>query len=130
MNNKVSSGTLAKFLSGIEKDRYFKGSFLPLLSINGHSGGVSERLKHPDYAYRVYGKTGSLYYVNNLAGYLIGNSGKRYAFSIFTTHPKNREILNKKNSLETDLLRLQSKKWKVETSIIIDNQLKRWISLF
>ena len=76
------------------KDKKFEGrSFWSLLSINGHSGGLSKRLRHPKYAFRVYGKTGSLYYVNNLAGYLLGQSGKKYAFALFTADDKKKKLV-------------------------------------
>jgi len=130
INNKVSANTMVQYLQKLSDHQYNTHSFFSLLSINAHSGGLARRLRHPSYAYRVFGKTGSLHYVSNLAGYLIANSGKRYAFAIFMTDKDKREKLNGKNSKENNVLRNESKPWYSSSILEQDELLKEWIQRY
>lgn len=130
LTNQTSANSLASWLAKISNQVISGRSFKSYLSINGHSGGLRKRLKDPEYAYKVYGKTGSLFFVNNLAGYLIGNSGKHYAFAIFTSDQKNRSILNGKNSEKVNRVRQKASSWGHQSKNQIDSLLKSWINTF
>ncbi len=130
LNNQVSALNMAQYLSEIAQTSFEGRSFWSLLSINSHSGSLAKRLTSPDLAFRVYAKSGSLYYVNNLAGYLIGKSGKKYAFALFMTDEKKRESLGGDNSPEKNKLRLESKKWYQQTARFQDEIIKGWINKY
>jgi D-alanyl-D-alanine carboxypeptidase/D-alanyl-D-alanine-endopeptidase (penicillin-binding protein 4) len=126
--NRMGTGAMAELLYNLKNVDFNNRSFWSLLSINGHSGGLLKRLDHPSLAYRIYGKTGSLYYVNNLAGYLMGKSGKRYAFALFSTHEKKRKLLGQLDHKKSKILRAGSSSWKRMSKRAIDKKLKRWIT--
>jgi D-alanyl-D-alanine carboxypeptidase/D-alanyl-D-alanine-endopeptidase (penicillin-binding protein 4) len=130
LDNQVNAQTMVEYLKALDQKQYDKQSFLSLLSINAHSGGLAKRLRSPQHAYRVHGKTGSLYYVSNLAGYLIANSGKKYAFAIMMTDKSKREQLSTKNSPENNKLRANSKRWFSSSIKEQDNLLIEWISKY
>ena len=130
LDNQSTSINLAKVLAAIHKKNKIPHPFISYLSINAHSGGVRNRLNHPKYAHRVYAKTGSLFYVNNLAGYLRANSGDLYAFAIFMTDKDNREVLNQKNSKLVNNIRSQNKKWQRDSTIKIESLLRSWIKKY
>ena len=127
LKNKASALSMVKFLQALSSEQFGQTSYMSLLSINAHSGGIRNRLKNPEYAYRVYAKTGSLYYVNNLAGFLIGKSNKLYAFALFFTDKENRAMLTGPNSDKKEKLRKSSKGWYQKTVKIQDQILSEWI---
>ncbi|MAF78124.1 MAG: hypothetical protein CME63_07370 [Halobacteriovoraceae bacterium] len=128
LENQTSARNLAHLLSKIHarpslkqnRDNQKKRKFISYLSINGHSGGIRRRVNSPEMSFHVYAKTGSLFYVNNLAGYIRSKSGKLYSFAIFTTDSEKRDLLNKKNSSKVNKVRLGNKKWYRESSSKID----------
>jgi D-alanyl-D-alanine carboxypeptidase/D-alanyl-D-alanine-endopeptidase (penicillin-binding protein 4) len=127
LENKVSPETLAMFLHQV-KDTEFDGrSYWSLLSISGQSGWGKRRLNSPYYSYRVMAKTGSLFYVNNIAGYFTAKSGKSYSFSILMTDHKNRNILNQSNSVKVDSVRQNAKQWSRNTTPAIDEIIMKLI---
>jgi len=127
LENQTTSKNLSLLLSHIYNSSKLKRKLITYLSINGHSGGIRRRLYKVDQSYRVYAKTGSLFFVNNLAGYLIAKSGKLYSFSIFTTDKKMREVLSKPNSKKVDKIRKKNKKWYVRSNQVIDNTISKFI---
>lgn len=128
--NQTTTSNLSNLLAQIHHQQFEQRSFWSFLSINGHSGGISRRLTEPEHAFRIYAKTGSVYFVNNLAGYLIANSGKRYAFSIFTSHKKNRDLLNQENSKKVNGIRKKSKEWYQHSVQEIDSLISNWIKKY
>jgi serine-type D-Ala-D-Ala carboxypeptidase/endopeptidase (penicillin-binding protein 4) len=54
------------------------------LAVAGHSGTLSERMRHTGAAGRCEGKTGTLTGVSNLVGYCTAADGHTLAFAIFT----------------------------------------------
>ena len=129
----LQNKTTARHLALLLTDMYhadLKRNFLSYLSINGHSGGIRKRLKSAKYSYQVFAKTGSLFYVNNLAGYLRAKSGKLYAFSIFTTDNKKRDLLNKPNSKEINKIRQNAKAWYYKSTQEIDTILSNFIDQY
>lgn len=127
VSNKVSALTMTKYLQAIQNEQFGLTSFWSLLSINAHSGGIRKRIRNPKYAYRIYAKTGSLYYVNNLAGFLIGKSNKKYAFALFFTEQEKRKVLNGPNTNKKERLRKKSRSWYQKTIQLQDQILKEWI---
>ncbi|PKL17842.1 MAG: D-alanyl-D-alanine carboxypeptidase/D-alanyl-D-alanine-endopeptidase [Spirochaetae bacterium HGW-Spirochaetae-5] len=61
-----------------------------ILPLSGWDGTMKGRLDSPEAAFRVYGKTGSIFYSSGLAGVFYGASGKRYIYSIYINDPDKR----------------------------------------
>lgn len=86
-------------------DSKAKRGFMSLLSINGQSGWLRKRLRHPDTNFRIWAKTGSLDYVTNMAGALFTLSGKRYAFALSLRDRQKRDIIDEALKAEKDAQR-------------------------
>lgn len=127
LGNKTSAKFMANYLRELSNVNFSDRSFWSFLSINGHSGALSRRMNLPSMNFRVYGKTGSVYFVNNLAGYIIAKSGKRFAFSFFSTDEKRREILNGVNNSKVDKVRKKSGQWWKAETRFMDNMISKWI---
>lgn len=130
IDNKMGPKNMVDLLLMLQDKKFNQRSFWSLLSINGHSGGLSKRLRRPEFAFRVYGKTGSLYYVNNLAGYLLGKSGKKYAFALFNAHDKKRQLLSKLDAVKGRALRRGSGYWRKKSLRKMDKKLEEWLKRF
>ncbi len=127
LDNISTSKNLSQVLAEIYHDKSLKRNFISYLSINDHSGGVRRRLRSTQDSFKVFAKTGSLHFVNNLAGYFVGDSGKIYAFSIFTTDTKKRAILNRPNSKNVNHIRREHKSWHQKSTREIDQLLSSFI---
>lgn len=119
---------LSLFLKKIYTKKYENRSFPSLLSIGGHSGWISKRWKTPELAFKVFAKTGSLHFVNNIAGYIFTNSGKKLAFSILIHDQKKLQILKEeKLSKKAQILRRNSRIWANKAKAIQNRLIKEWI---
>lgn len=123
-------------LSG--SDTKAKRGFMSLLSINGQSGWLRKRLRHPDTNFRIWAKTGSLDYVSNMAGVLFTMSGKRYAFALSLVDKKKRELIDAaleaeqekgKNPLAARSNRLKNRAsgWSRKAKVVADDLLEHFI---
>jgi D-alanyl-D-alanine carboxypeptidase/D-alanyl-D-alanine-endopeptidase (penicillin-binding protein 4) len=84
------------------------------------------RLNDPTMAYNVWAKTGSLDYIDNMAGYLFTKSGKVFAFSVFINDMKKRNLLDGPNSEAINKLREKAKKWRSSSKPLTDALLRHW----
>ena len=83
---RLSSNGISKLLFELQKEEYFE-LFFKSLPVAGNSnrlvgGTLKERFVEPTYANRIFAKTGYIHEVNTLSGYLMGDSGRQYIFSI------------------------------------------------
>ena len=77
-------------------------------------------------AYNVWAKTGSLDYIDNIAGYLFTKSGKIFAFSFFINDMHKRRLLDSPNSKKTNKLRKRAKKWRQSSRALTDAIIRHW----
>lgn len=85
-SNTVSSIAVSDLLFKVQGEDWFS-TFFTSLPVAGNSdrmvgGTLRNRLKDPLTAGKVFAKTGSLSGVSTLSGYLVGNSGEQYIFSV------------------------------------------------
>lgn len=64
----------------------FMPEFMASLPLSGTDGTLSRRLRGAGLDGRAHLKTGSLDHVSSIAGYLLGQSGKRYALTLIVNH--------------------------------------------
>jgi D-alanyl-D-alanine carboxypeptidase/D-alanyl-D-alanine-endopeptidase (penicillin-binding protein 4) len=68
------------YLSRFEQQSKEQNRLLPL---SGLDGTMKSKLDDSGTAFRIYAKTGSIYYASALAGDFIAASGKKYLFAVF-----------------------------------------------
>ncbi|MEK4630248.1 D-alanyl-D-alanine carboxypeptidase/D-alanyl-D-alanine-endopeptidase [Solibacillus sp. FSL R7-0682] len=83
---RLSSNGISKLLFELQKEAYFN-IFFDSLPVAGNTdrligGTLKDRFLESEYENRIFAKTGYIHEVNTLSGYLIGNSGKQYIFSV------------------------------------------------
>jgi D-alanyl-D-alanine carboxypeptidase/D-alanyl-D-alanine-endopeptidase (penicillin-binding protein 4) len=92
--HQVRASCFVDFLNKFAVSPVAKRGFMSLLSINGQSGWLRTRLRHPETNFRIWAKTGSLDYVSNMAGVLFTLSGKRYAFALSLQDRQKRDLID------------------------------------
>ncbi len=89
------------FIEKMNKDDFKLEEILPL---SGWDGTMRGRLDTPEAAFRVYCKTGSIFYASGLAGVFYGRSGKRYIFTVYINDNVRRsQYDSKKDKTAEDL---------------------------
>lgn len=83
---QISGASLERLLIDAWTSHYAP-EFLASLALGGLDGTLRERFEDIDNPSRIRMKTGSLKDVSNIAGYVIGESGRTYAVVIFVDHP-------------------------------------------
>ncbi|HAZ11986.1 MAG TPA: hypothetical protein DCY86_04295 [Bdellovibrionales bacterium] len=86
----ISSAHLTKFSSEAASQYYWA-----LLPMAGENSWLRERWNQPNIAHRLWAKTGTLDFVQSMAGIFVARSGKLYAFSLTATNLADREKLDK-----------------------------------
>lgn len=126
-NNLASPRILTNFLNMVKNKKFESRSFWSLFSINGRSGWISKRLIQPDLAYRVWAKTGSLHYVNNIAGYYLNSKGERVAFAILIHDNKKLQVLKKPLSKKAEIARKKARLWSRKSKSFTDALILSWL---
>ena len=117
---------LTAFLAENFPKEFGETAYPSLFSISGQSGWMLRRLNDPEMSYNVWAKTGSLDYIDNMAGYLFAKSGKIYAFSVFINDMKKRDLLDGLNSEKINQLREKAKDWRNQSKPLTDALIRHW----
>jgi len=117
--NKATPEQTTGILLFIEKlnDENFR--LEDLLPVSGWDGTMRTRLDQPEAAFRVYGKTGSIFYASALAGMFYAKSGKRYIFTIYINDNVKRSEYDAKINKTADDLN-QGGAWSKKAASAID----------
>ena len=83
--SRASPRRMAALLRYADGRRYGGRSFASLLPISGWKGSLAGWEDEPALAFRVWAKTGTMYYGRGLAGFLYTASGRRLAFALYTS---------------------------------------------
>ncbi len=91
-----------------------------MLPLSGINGTMKNRLNFPETAFRVYAKTGTIYYASSLAGEFTACSGKKYYFSVYLNdQTKRKNYTSSKN--ENINKAVEADKWSASAVKAIDN---------
>lgn len=82
---RISADSMARVLTGAWQSHYAP-EYLASLSLGGLDGTLEERFLDVDDPSRIRMKTGTLKDVSCIAGYVTGQSGRKYAVVIFVNH--------------------------------------------
>lgn len=98
-----------------------------LLPMSGLEGTMKSKLDRPETAFRVFAKTGSIYYASALAGEFFSGSGKRYIFVIFIDDKKKRNLYSLSESRSIDEAKT-AEKWSSDSAKVIEDFIYKQIS--
>ncbi len=118
--NRATPAQTAAVLLFIEKSNKTDFRLENILPLSGWDGTMKSRLDQPEAAFRVYGKTGSIFYSAGLAGIFYAKSGKRYIYSIFINDMAEREEYDRKKVKSSDDIN-RGGSWSKKASSAIDN---------
>ncbi len=128
--SRASPRRMAALLRYADGRRYGGRSFESLLPISGWKGSLAGWEEDPALAFRVWAKTGSMYYGRGLAGYLHAASGRRLAFALFTSDLDERRRLDALGPEPGEEEREQGEAWLDRARNLEQALLKRWASVF
>lgn len=128
--NQTTVETLSELIGNVRETRFDGFYFLSLFSLSGHNGWIRKRLNTSTASYRVWGKTGSLDYVNNIAGFINTKSGKTLYYAIFTNDFEKRKALEGDNNQYLNTLRSGARSWNNKTDQVLDTLLEEWIAKY
>ncbi|MCL2155580.1 MAG: D-alanyl-D-alanine carboxypeptidase/D-alanyl-D-alanine-endopeptidase [Leptospirales bacterium] len=124
--NRATPAQTAAVLLYIEKadrENFRLEEFLP---VSGWNGTMIGRLNKPDTIFRIYGKTGSIFYASALAGLFYGKSGKRYLYSIYVDDKSKRKEYDL-NRDKTSIDQSAGSLWSKQAAAAIDEFLYNMI---
>jgi D-alanyl-D-alanine carboxypeptidase/D-alanyl-D-alanine-endopeptidase (penicillin-binding protein 4) len=124
--NKLTPEQTAAVLLYIEKKNNENFKLEDILPVSGWEGTMRTRLDQPESAFRVYGKTGSIFYASGLAGLFYAKSGKRYIFSIYINDDAGRSEYDAKISKTVEDLN-RGGVWTKKASSAIDEFILKMI---
>lgn len=127
VKNAMNARALTDVLAAIHTKSFGQRRYWSLLSINGKSGWLANRLDEPELSFRIWAKTGSLDFVNNIAGYYIDKDGNSKAFSLLLNDHNKRKLLNSPLSLKAYNVRKSAGRWSRQSRKFMDDLLKLWI---
>ncbi|MEQ9242273.1 D-alanyl-D-alanine carboxypeptidase/D-alanyl-D-alanine endopeptidase [Roseovarius indicus] len=114
--SRLRSAALAQALAKVHKDGLLK-PILKDIPMYGSNGQVN--VAHP---VKVVAKTGTLYFVSSLAGYLTAPDGRELAFAIFTANPELRKGFDKGSGARPEGART----WNARSKDLQQRLLERW----
>ncbi|MCY3672596.1 MAG: D-alanyl-D-alanine carboxypeptidase [Alphaproteobacteria bacterium] len=127
---RTSPRRMAALLRYADDRRYGGRSFESLLPISGWKGSLAGWDEEPALAFRVWAKTGSMYYGRGLAGYLHSASGRRLVFALFTSDLDERRRLDALGPEPGEEERERGEAWLERARDLERALLKRWASAF
>jgi D-alanyl-D-alanine carboxypeptidase/D-alanyl-D-alanine-endopeptidase (penicillin-binding protein 4) len=129
--NRISPAQLAEILWSADQTRLNSRPYETLLNVTGKKGNLENRLRDPDLALRILGKTGSLYFTRSLAGYLYTSRGRKLIFATFATDwERRRKIDERKDAIPVSLpvtLIDQAKQWGQKAQRVQDELIQSWV---
>lgn len=122
--NVVSADDLTTFLKLIHKSKFQDVYFWSILPGSAHSGFLRKKFVNNDLGLQIWAKTGSLDYVNNIAGYFFSKNGQQFSFSLMFQDLDGRKVVDGPNSKKAEKFRQQAKRWRRKTQHAMEDILE------
>jgi D-alanyl-D-alanine carboxypeptidase/D-alanyl-D-alanine-endopeptidase (penicillin-binding protein 4) len=113
--NVVSADDLTNFLQSIKDSKFLERFYWSILPASAHSGFLRRKFVNNDAGYNIWAKTGSLDYVNNIAGYIFSKNGQQYSFSLMFQDLDGRKVVDGPNSPKAEKFRQKARTWRKKT---------------
>jgi D-alanyl-D-alanine carboxypeptidase/D-alanyl-D-alanine-endopeptidase (penicillin-binding protein 4) len=117
--NRATPAQTAAVLLYIEKADKENFRLEDILPVSGWEGTMVGRLNKPETAFRIYGKTGSIFYASALAGLFYAKSGKRYIYSAYVDDKSKRDEYDQKTE-KTNIDHSAAVLWSKQATAAID----------
>jgi len=111
------------YIDKMKKENFNLEEILPL---SGWDGTMKNRLDKPESAFRVYGKTGSIFYASGLAGAFYAKSGKRFLFTVYINNSTKRSEYNAKKDKTADDINFAGS-WTKKAASSIDGFIQKMV---
>lgn len=125
--NRATPEQTVAMLIYLSKSELHKNGLSELLPLSGLDGTMKSKLDSQDTAFKVYAKTGTIYFASALAGEFIASSGKKYLFSVFIDNKEKRKQYTAAGICGIEAAN-QAEKWSVYAAksieLFIQNQIK------
>lgn len=92
---RLSSKFLSSLLRKVSISFFDQNSFESLLPFSGMTGTLKRRFVLPQMSFKIQAKTGTMFYVSCLSGYMWSLNGERYAFTLMVNDLNKRKKVNK-----------------------------------
>ena len=125
VNTQLRSDILAKFFSQTALERFADKYFISYFSMSGTGGFLAKKYLTRSTHEKFFAKTGSMDYVNNICGYIIGTSPK--SFCLLVNDKKKRIALQGPNSNALEQMRQDAKEWKKRTDRFLEDVLTSYL---
>ena len=95
--------------------------------VGGNSNALKSRLTEPEAALRVWAKTGNMYFVSSLAGYIFMDNSDKYLFVIFANNKSKRSLIDSElNYGERKKLIKQARGWAANARELQNEIVRKW----
>jgi serine-type D-Ala-D-Ala carboxypeptidase/endopeptidase (penicillin-binding protein 4) len=124
--NLTSAAQIIELLKYAKDKRYAKQYLPSLMPISGMSGTLRKRFY--EQSMKIYAKTGNMYFVSNLAGYLI-KDGRLHAFVIMINNKNMRQRIDDKavTDIDSALFAKPAKRWQKNSHKIQYDLINSWL---
>ena len=127
---RTSPARMAALLAHVRDRRYSGRSFQSLLPVSGWTGSLASWEDEPALVFRVWAKTGSMYYGRGLAGYLHAKSGRRLRFALFVSDLEARRRYDALGPEPDDEAQREAKDWLERARALERRLVAHWARTF
>ncbi|OUR96467.1 hypothetical protein A9Q84_08950 [Halobacteriovorax marinus] len=125
--NFITTDLMASYLKNSFYKTWKGHSLQSFLSISGQSGWIRNRLNDPGYNMHVMAKTGSLDFINNIAGYIRTKKNEWYSFSVNHSNTEKRKALDESSKGNFKELINEARGWRKKSLKKVDRLLRTFI---
>jgi D-alanyl-D-alanine carboxypeptidase/D-alanyl-D-alanine-endopeptidase (penicillin-binding protein 4) len=127
----ITARQMLEVLKFADRRKYDKRSFFTFLPTSGINGTLKSRMSEPESALRVWAKTGSMYFISALSGYMFSQDNQKYIFVILMNDKSKRKTFDSEIKEEKRIKLIQEAgAWGFEAKLAQDEMVKKWISRY
>jgi D-alanyl-D-alanine carboxypeptidase/D-alanyl-D-alanine-endopeptidase (penicillin-binding protein 4) len=125
--NVSTPSQMTSVLNYVDQFQFEGRSFESLLPVAGWKGTMENRLVSPEAAFRVWAKTGTMFYASALAGYLYTRSHRRLIFAVLLSDPQERKLVDSFGDEVPSHIAEQANSWIKKARQVQDSLVQHWV---